>query len=498
MIEGPGQSRLLNTPGVGARQRRQGMAQASLPPLTVTLVVFAALHLWLALHLPLVADETYYALWATAPAAGYYDHPPMIAWWIWAGERLFGPTALGVRLVSVLAFAALTPLVGRMARIATGGDRRAGRIAALFVNAMALVLVLGFTATPDSPSVFFWALTLWAAMEAVADPARAGRWWLLAGLAAGLGVLSKFTNLFLWVGLVGWLVATADGRAMLRRPVVWAAAALALAVLIPYARWNLAHDGLGLTRQFGRIDSGTSAGLRWLLDYLGTSIALVTPLILMLIPGGVQRARGGARLILWLTAPLVLYMAIHAIHAQVQANWLVPLYPGLAVLAALAARERPDRATLLAAATGIAIGLGALALAFAPGAPVFPGPNTPNETKGWSPVLADLRAAMQASGARWIATDTYGLTGRFSFALPGVPVWSVVEPQRYLFRGPIPARLCAAPGLLVTLDTPQSDVLARFATHGTGLALERRAGGALLQRYTATPVQGLAGCGTTP
>lgn len=496
MIESGHEQHLSGT--MGAADRPSSLARLSVPSVAATLIVFSALHLWLAVHIPLVEDEAYYALWATVPAAGYYDHPPMIAWWIWAGERLLGPTALGVRLFSLLAFAAVTPLVGRMAVLATGGDRRAGQIAALFVNAMALVLVLGFTATPDAPSVLFWALTLWAVMEAQASPARAGRWWLLAGLTAGLGVLSKFTNFFLWVGLAGWLVATPAGRAALRRPAVWGAAALALLVLVPYARWNLAHDGVGLTRQFSRIDSGDAPGLRWLFDYLGTSIVLVTPLILRLVVEGAGQARGAARLILWLTVPLVAFMAVHAIHTQVHANWLVPLFPGLAVLAALAARERPDRTTLLAAATGTAIGLGALVLAFGPGAPVFPGPNVPNETKGWPHALADLRAAMTANGAVWIATDTYGLTGRLSFALTDVPVWSVAEPQRYLFRGPIPARLCDAPGLLVTRDAPPPAVLARFSQHGPGQLVERRAGGMLLQRYTATPVQGLTACRATP
>ena len=52
--------------------------------------------------LPLSADEAYYWLWSKHLAAGYFDHPPMIAWLIRAGTLLFGDTPLGVRLMGVV------------------------------------------------------------------------------------------------------------------------------------------------------------------------------------------------------------------------------------------------------------------------------------------------------------------------------------------------------------------------------------------------------------
>ncbi|HEX3485962.1 MAG TPA: glycosyltransferase family 39 protein, partial [Micropepsaceae bacterium] len=48
---------------------------------------------------PLSYDEAYYWLWSKHLAAGYYDHPPLIAYVIRAGTMLFGATSLGVRFV---------------------------------------------------------------------------------------------------------------------------------------------------------------------------------------------------------------------------------------------------------------------------------------------------------------------------------------------------------------------------------------------------------------
>ncbi len=458
---------------------------------TITLA-FAALHLALAALVPLVEDETYYALWASVPAWGYYDHPPMIAWWIAAGEALLGRDALGVRLLSVLAFAAVTPMTWRIAQILSGGARDAAWRAALYVNATAVIFFLGFTATPDAPSVFFWTLTLWAMLEALADRGRRARWWLLAGLAAGLGVQSKFTNLFLGVGIVVWLVATREGRQALRRPAVWGAAAVALAAIAPLVVWNWQHGWIGLARQFGRIEA-RALGLRWLLDYLLGTFVMTTPLIGYAALRGLRRPTGPGRLIWWLTAPLALYMVYHALHAKVQPNWLAPLYPAFAVFAALYRPRRPTRFAALAAGSGAALSALALALALWPGRAIFPGHNPPNQTKGWPAALARIETARRAAGAGWIATARYGLTGSLWWYLPAVPVWSVTGPQRYLFRPAFPPALCAAPGLLVTRGAPPPDVLARFARHGPTRYATRTAGSRVLERYGLTPVEGPGG-----
>ena len=57
---------------------------------------------------------------------------------------------------------------------------------------------------PDAPASLFWAVTLWRC--AVPGDARRGGWWLAAGVAAGLAVLSKYSALFLAPGVLLWLL----------------------------------------------------------------------------------------------------------------------------------------------------------------------------------------------------------------------------------------------------------------------------------------------------
>jgi len=436
---------------------------------------FAVLRAVLAAGLPLVEDEAYYALWAAHPAWGYYDHPPLVAWMIAAGTALGGDNELAVRAPFILS----TLLAGLLA--ARIGWRLGGRAAAiwasLFVNVMPASFALGLVATPDAPSMLFWTAAVAAVLEARAGPDR--RWWLAAGLAAGLGVLAKFTTLFLGLAMALWLLGTKSGRMDLRTPWPWLAGVLALLVMVPLGLWNIRHDWIGLERQFGRL--GEAAGLdpAGPLVHLGITLLLVTPGVALLALRG--RRAEGAGLVLWLCAPLFVYLLWHAAGTEVAGNWLLPLYPSVAALAGAGVaglgRQWPGLAAGLAAAiTALALGL-----AFAPAAPPVPGHNPASQTRGWPAALAELRAVAATQDLRWIATTDYGLSGHLWWYLrEEFPVRPLNEPWRYLFLPAPEGAPCEGPGLLVhRAERPLPEGLADTPL-GT---VARMGGGAEMARY---------------
>ena len=88
----------------GATRLRPAAAPAPTLALAIVLAATAA-RLVVAAITPLSEDEAYYRLWSLRPALGYFDHPPMIAWMIWAGRQIAGDSAFGVRLLPTLATA---------------------------------------------------------------------------------------------------------------------------------------------------------------------------------------------------------------------------------------------------------------------------------------------------------------------------------------------------------------------------------------------------------
>ena len=72
-------------------------------------------------------------------------------------------------------------------------------------------------------------------------------------LLAGFGVLGKYTNLFLGLGFLLFLLSSRERRRWLLHWQLWAGGLLALLVLSPNIWWNLAHDWSGMLFQGRRI-----------------------------------------------------------------------------------------------------------------------------------------------------------------------------------------------------------------------------------------------------
>jgi 4-amino-4-deoxy-L-arabinose transferase-like glycosyltransferase len=278
--------------GVG-RARFAPWATRSVLPIAAVAAALALLtmsRLALAAWLPLAPDEAYYWIWSRALAAGYFDHPPMVAFWIRAGTWLAGDSALGVRLLGPFSVALGSVLLWDAAdRLLP--SRNAGMMAVLLLNATLLVGAGAIVMTPDSPLLLFWICAMWAMARIIAG--GSGVWWLVVGLFVALAAISKYTAMLLALGIGTW-VATA-GRPWLRRPEPYAGAAVALVIVTPVLWWNATHEWGSFVRQGGRFahwSPGRAPG--YLLELLGGQIAIVTPLVFLFCVAGVALVPLGA------------------------------------------------------------------------------------------------------------------------------------------------------------------------------------------------------------
>ncbi|HEY4942324.1 MAG TPA: glycosyltransferase family 39 protein [Rhizomicrobium sp.] len=431
----------------------------------LTVLRFAAAAL-----LPLSADEAYYWLWSRHLAAGYYDHPPAIAYAIRAGTLLFGATPLGVRFGPLLLSVLASALVWRGGAILLQ-DEAAGARACLFFNLTLMVSVETLAATPDAPAVAAAAAVLYALAKV--DRTGKGAWWLAVGLAAGLGLLSKYTGFFLGAGIFVWLLLSPKARAWLFTAWPYLGGALALFVFLPNLMWNASHGWLTFAFQFGRIAEGHFT-LRFLFEFLGAQILLATPFIFLLAALALAfRARdrdSTTFLLAALVFPSALYFLIHSLHDRIQGNWPSFLYPALAIAAAQAWslqewhgwtapvwRFSRRAATPVAAVLLLAVYAQALfgVIPFGRGDPLarLLGVGFDGVAQTVAQARADNRAAA-------IVTTDYASTAWFSFYLPG-PVIQLNEPQRYPDAAiPQPALLSQPLLYVVEQRLAKPDVLA--------------------------------------
>jgi hypothetical protein len=323
------------------------------PLVVAAMIAGAMVRLALAATMPIGDDEAYYWLWSQRLAWGYPDHPPMIAAVIAASIRLLGDEVFGIRALTVL-MATITPLLIYAVGRAMFDHRAALRatLISVILPAFAIGTVFAF---PDVPLALFWALALWTGWRALQ---AGGWWWVAAGVAVGLALLSKLTAFGLLVGFAGVLV-TGDWRRAARDPGFYAGALVAALLFAPVVAWNVTHEWFLVDITVGREPWTTprSAPVN-LLFFLGGQIlyyGTLAPALVAAIVAAARRREPRWRYLFWMSAPVLAATIVAALGARPKPHWPAPAY--LAAALALGAlweewvRGRPRVLRFLTAST---------------------------------------------------------------------------------------------------------------------------------------------------
>ncbi|WP_150524683.1 ArnT family glycosyltransferase [Roseibium sediminis] len=448
-----------------------------------------------------VEDEAYYRLWGLYPALSYYDHPPMIGWWIWAGQQVFGDTIFAARVVVVLSSAVGSFVLWRTARILF--DEEVAGWAVLFFNTSVLVGVGGILATPDAPSVFFWGLSLWTLAEL--STSRNANWWLAIGLFAGLGLASKYSVLFLGAGIVLWLLWVPENRRWFLSWQLWVGGLIAIACFSPVLYWNHIHDWASFHKQFGRVSAGGYT-TKYIFEFMGAVLGLVNPLIAILAIAGAgilgKRALhkdNAASLLVLTVLPFVLYLAYHSLTARVQGNWPAPLFPAFALMAALFVGGREDGAVwkglgLAGVVVGVLVAVIVQLHAVSPLTGSLARKDSTFQLRGWEEIGRKLERIAVDTGASYILTTGYGLNAQLDYLQKDKrPVIQITERLRYVMMPDPVIEGGQAFGLYVTeARRDRSDHLRTYFEHVHLFAtLPRTVEGAFLEDIRVYEVAGL-------
>src|SRR5918997_5767303 len=192
------------------------------------------LHLLTAGNYGYFRDELYYIAASERLDLGYVDFPPFVALATALARATLGDSLLALDLLPALAGAAVVVLAGLMARELGGGTFAQG-IAALAVLVAPNFLVFGTFLSMDAFDQLFWVSATYVLLLILKR--NEPRLWLLFGLFAGLGLLTKLTMLsFGFAVLVALLLTPA--RRHLFSPWPWISGSIPIAFLAPYVYWN--------------------------------------------------------------------------------------------------------------------------------------------------------------------------------------------------------------------------------------------------------------------
>ena len=295
----------------------------------------------------LANDEAYYHMFAQRLAWGYFDHPPVTALLVWAGERLFGGE-LGVRFF----FTVLQPLylwiLWRLIRPADAGRRDA----ALFVVVSAATLMLqlyGFIAVPDGPLMFTTALFLLTFIWFSENRRRA---WLWMGIAMALMAYSKYH------GALVVLFALAANPRQLLRPALYSSGAVALLLLVPHLVWQYEHDWASFAYHLSGRNSVFRPG--YVVEFLANVLVVFNPFFVPLYVQAWRKVKPQTpvgRALKLLPVAFIVFFMLSSLRGYVQPQWVIVSCFGLVCVLFAYARRHPRTRRYVMRAGGVTVGL---------------------------------------------------------------------------------------------------------------------------------------------
>ncbi len=313
------------------------------------IAIATAVRLLLASQLELANDEVYYWTYALYPDWSHFDHPPMVGFLaqlsslnLWLEDDFFlrfGSIVLS-RINTYTIF-----LIGKKVK-----NERAGWYAALlYTSSIYCSILSGFSLSPDAPQVFFWLLSVQVAVGvfSATDITRAHRLRvLLFGLLAGLAILSKYHSVFIWVGVL--LFVLIKNRKWLTELSLYLSGAISLVVMSPILFWNLREHFISFTFHGDRVTPSWEIRPDYFLTEVGGQFAYNNPLnVILIVTALIALWRGNEFieskykwLLLLNSIPLWLLFTGFSIFRSTLPHWTGPAFISLIVLSAAYWAER--------------------------------------------------------------------------------------------------------------------------------------------------------------
>ena len=332
--------------------------------LIVLLAVSAIVRGVLAAWLEFGNDEVYYWTYALYPDWSHFDHPPMVGWVIQLFSlNLLFDSEFFIRLASVVIMTANTYIIFRIGKDLK--DATTGLYAALLYTASIYAFVItGIFIMPDTPLMLFWLLAVWTAIkyflvkvpEPVEGPTdsetvlrQAQQPWLLIffGLFTGLAMLSKYSGVFLWVGMGLYILVF--NRKQLKNPYLYLSLLISAICCIPILYWNIKYNFASLSFHGERVGGGalnfSTFGTELAGEFFYNNPVNFVLAIIAVVAAFKKRLnleKSTQRLILCIALPMIALFWVFSLTRPTLPHWNAPAYVLLILLSAAYLKDKHE------------------------------------------------------------------------------------------------------------------------------------------------------------
>ncbi len=428
--------------------------------MSVSLLLLSLFRIYYILHGPLhlSPDEAHYWEWSRRLDLSYYSKGPAIAYLIAFGTSVFGDNVFGIRILAVV-FSLLSSLF--LFKLGKGiYNERTGAYSAIIFQIIPLYSPFGVIFTIDSPFLFFWILSLylfWKALNKGKEHGTKGKvlntdsslvtrhssliYWLLLGISAGLGMLTKYTMAFFYICVLLFIVFSPERRGILKSPYPYIAFLLSIAVFSPVIVWNAQHDWVTLRHTSGQahISEGFRISLVSFFEFIASQIGVLTPILSVMILIALLRQKttktddngikGKRQFLFWFSMPVIVFFVLKSLQGKVQANWAMTGYiTGIIAFSKVFLDEwvRRKKAVKTLIIAGLSLSFLLASLSHYPAKLHIPLKLDPSaRLRGWEQLgreVSIIYSDMLTKGNLFLFSDRYQVSGELAFYVTGNPV----------------------------------------------------------------------------
>lgn len=232
--------------------------------------IFFIVNLFQGIYTPLINDESYYWLYSKYLAWGYYDHPPLIAFIINIGTKIFSGE-IGVRIVGIFLGALTIFLWCKIIEIEINTKINI-KLGLLLLGSSIFININTFAAIPDTSLFFFEVLFLWAFQKYIKNDS-----WIsviLLSIASAMLIYSKYHGI-----LIIFFTILSNTKLLLKKS-FYIITCIATVLLIPHIIWLIDNDFM--TIRFHLTDrSSHGFSFKYVFRYLPEQFLVTGPIFLL-------------------------------------------------------------------------------------------------------------------------------------------------------------------------------------------------------------------------
>lgn len=217
-------------------------------PLFILIIFSILVRVFLAFSLELGNDEAYYWTYALFPDFSHFDQPPMVGWLIQLFTlNLYFSSEFFIRLAAIIFGTVNTWLIFVIGRRLK--NKLAGFYAALlYTSSPYFFIVSGTFMIPDSALSFFYLISVFFLLEGIFSKYGLNRESIslsrlasiITGVFIGLALLTKFSAVFLWIGVLIYILI--KDRKLLKNPLLYLSAVISFLFIIPMIIWGIKNN----------------------------------------------------------------------------------------------------------------------------------------------------------------------------------------------------------------------------------------------------------------